>query len=570
MNLVDIIKKGSTDRSVVVRIIDSTDGTPETGVLYNTAGIDLWYRREGAAKTSITEATLAALTTAHADGGFLHVSDGAYRLDLPDAAFATGANYVDFGGTVTGMVVIGGRVKLVAYDPEDAAGLGLSRVDVASSTLATAANLATLDDFVDTEVAAIKAKTDNLPSDPADASDIAASFASIAATLATIAAYVDTEVAAIKAKTDNLPTDPADASDISSSFSTVNSTLATIAAYIDTEIAAIKAKTDTIPASPASQSVLDKLDTAIELDGAVYRLTTNALELAPTGGSAPTAAAIRAEIDSNSTQLAAILADTATLPADPADASDIAASFSTVNSTLSTIAGYLDTEVAAIKAKTDLIPAGGPPAASIFTGITLLAGWLRLMARKDTAATTDYAASLTEINVNGGTGAGAYAATTDSQEATRDRGDAAWTTGGGASSVIIGPIAATVTDVAIAASTGGVIAPLSMFKSQRATIVFAIVDGNGAPVDITGDALSFVIHNAAGTTFAEINSTDEAAQFVVGDSGAVGATGDQLTLTIEPTQNNQTAGAYFYKLWNTTLDCVIATGKYQIIVAPQS
>ena len=44
---------------------------------------------------------------------------------------------------------------------------------------------------------------------------------------------------------------------------------------------------------------------------------------------APTAASIRAEIDSNSTQLAAI-------------------------------AGYVDTEVAAIKAKTDLLPAGFP------------------------------------------------------------------------------------------------------------------------------------------------------------------------------------------------------------------
>lgn len=114
----DIVQKGSTDRSVTLRIIDSTDGTPETGVVFNTSGIDLWYRREGAAKTSITEATLAALTTAHSDGGFLHISDGDYRLDLPDAAFATGANHVDFGGTVTGMVVIGGRVRLVDYNPE--------------------------------------------------------------------------------------------------------------------------------------------------------------------------------------------------------------------------------------------------------------------------------------------------------------------------------------------------------------------------------------------------------------------------------------------------------------------
>lgn len=114
----DLVKKGSVDRSVTVRVIDAIDGTPETGVVYNTSGIDLWYRREGAAKTSITEATLASLTTAHADGGFLHVSDGVYRLDLPDAAFATGANYVDFGGTVTGMIVIGGRVRLVDFNPE--------------------------------------------------------------------------------------------------------------------------------------------------------------------------------------------------------------------------------------------------------------------------------------------------------------------------------------------------------------------------------------------------------------------------------------------------------------------
>jgi len=133
MTLHDIVKKGSVDRSVALRIIDSTDGTPETSVAYNTSGIDLWYRREGAAKTSITEATLAALTTAHADGGFLAVGDGVYRLDLPDAAFATGANYVDFGGTVTGMIVIGGRVRLVDVDLEDTVRAGLTALPNAAA-----------------------------------------------------------------------------------------------------------------------------------------------------------------------------------------------------------------------------------------------------------------------------------------------------------------------------------------------------------------------------------------------------------------------------------------------------
>lgn len=83
---------------------------------------------------------------------------------------------------------------------------------------------------------------------------------------------------------------------------------------------AVKAKTDLIPAGgPLAASayvapdntkigqiktIADKLDTALELDGAVYRLTLNALELAPVGSLVvPTAAEIVAEMDANSTQL---------------------------------------------------------------------------------------------------------------------------------------------------------------------------------------------------------------------------------------------------------------------------
>ena len=137
----DVVTKGSVDRSVSLTILDATDGTPETGVLFNTAGINLWYWREGAAAVPLTEVTLASLTTTHTDGGFLHVADGQYRLDLPDAAFTAGANFVDFGGTVTGMVVIGGRVRLVDYQLEDAANLGLTTLSTLLSrivgTLAT-------------------------------------------------------------------------------------------------------------------------------------------------------------------------------------------------------------------------------------------------------------------------------------------------------------------------------------------------------------------------------------------------------------------------------------------------
>lgn len=132
-SLLDIVPKGSTDRSVTLTIYDSTDGTPENGVVFNTSGIALWYRREGAAVTDITEVTLAALTTAHTDGGFIYVRDGEYRLDLPDAAFATGANYVDIGGTVTGMIVKGGRVRLVDVNVEDSVRAGLTALPNAAA-----------------------------------------------------------------------------------------------------------------------------------------------------------------------------------------------------------------------------------------------------------------------------------------------------------------------------------------------------------------------------------------------------------------------------------------------------
>jgi len=152
-SLLDIIKKGSTDRGVTIRIIDSTDGTPETGVVYTTSGIAMWYRRQGGALVAITEATLAAVDSAHSDGGIIHISDGEYRLDLPDAAFATGANYVDVGGTVTGMVVIGGRVRLVDVDLEDTVRAGLTALP--NATPAGNGGLGTVD--ADNKIAGIVA-----------------------------------------------------------------------------------------------------------------------------------------------------------------------------------------------------------------------------------------------------------------------------------------------------------------------------------------------------------------------------------------------------------------------------
>lgn len=114
------ILKGSTDQSVYIRIVDSADGTPETGVTSATAGLDLEYVRNRAAAADLTESDLAAVDSAHSDGGIKHVGNGVYRVDLPDAACASGVDGVLVTGTATDMVVIPARIQLTGFDLQDA------------------------------------------------------------------------------------------------------------------------------------------------------------------------------------------------------------------------------------------------------------------------------------------------------------------------------------------------------------------------------------------------------------------------------------------------------------------
>jgi hypothetical protein len=219
------IRAGTTDVSVVIRIIDSADGTPETAVAFDTGGIDLWYRREGAASTDITEATLSALTDAHSDGGFLHINDGWYRLDLPDAACGANATGVQIGGTVTGMVVLAPYIELVAYNPYDTVRLGLTALPNAAAEAAggiyTRGSGAgqinqTNNGRVDTDVAAIAANAITATAIAANAIDADALAAdavteiqsglATAAALDTVDNLLDTEIAAIITAVDALPT----------------------------------------------------------------------------------------------------------------------------------------------------------------------------------------------------------------------------------------------------------------------------------------------------------------------------------------------------------------------------
>ena len=110
---------------------------------------------------------------------------------------------------------------------------------------------------------------------------------------------------------------------VGSTFTGIGAAPTMFAAADSFTLDSVQAKTVNLPADPASNTQVNT-------------------RLATSGYTAP-----------DNTSVTAIKAKTDNLPSDPADASDIAASFGTVNSTLGTIASYIDTEVAAILGATD-------------------------------------------------------------------------------------------------------------------------------------------------------------------------------------------------------------------------
>ena len=103
---------GDTDQTIYVRLRDSTTGLAKTGLVFNSAGAACYYTLPGAAAVQITLAT-QTVNGAHSDGGFVLVSDtnakGLYRLDLPDAAIASGKYSIisiEFDGIIEESVIV--------------------------------------------------------------------------------------------------------------------------------------------------------------------------------------------------------------------------------------------------------------------------------------------------------------------------------------------------------------------------------------------------------------------------------------------------------------------------------
>jgi hypothetical protein len=125
MHLFELSEATAARRRFPVYLVDATDGlTPETG----EAGGQPQIQKSGGAWAN-TSATLSA------------IGNGAYYVELTQAELDTlGDGQIRYKSANTAEFNM--PFQVVAFDPYDAAALGLTRIDVVLSTLSTAANLA--------------------------------------------------------------------------------------------------------------------------------------------------------------------------------------------------------------------------------------------------------------------------------------------------------------------------------------------------------------------------------------------------------------------------------------------
>lgn len=153
---------GSVDVTTYFAFRFTATGLDATAL--NPTDFDLTYVRSGAASVAKVDATaLASAGAAHADNAAIEVhatnQKGLYRVDWPDAAFVAGVREVILTVQVATAFTEHKSITLLA-DPATAA---------AQTTAQT--SLTAIQGYLDTEIAAILAKTNLIPATPASTGD---------------------------------------------------------------------------------------------------------------------------------------------------------------------------------------------------------------------------------------------------------------------------------------------------------------------------------------------------------------------------------------------------------------
>ena len=183
-----IIKPGATNVTVNVYFADiptigwgaTGNSAPKTGLLFSNieTGGSASYQRQGGARVDFTLVTQTA-AGAHTDGGFVLIDDtnmpGLYRLDVPDAAFASGVDFATIhlvAASANNAIMRPVEVSIVDYGTATAVAAIPTTAMRGTDNAATATALATVDTVVDGIQTDLSNATDGLGAIKADTAAI--------------------------------------------------------------------------------------------------------------------------------------------------------------------------------------------------------------------------------------------------------------------------------------------------------------------------------------------------------------------------------------------------------------
>ena len=325
------MKKNVSGQKIGAQLVSATDGSAFTGSV----------------TVSVTGDAGAQATGSVGAGACTHEGSGYHTYDPAQAE----TNYDLIAFTFTGTGAVPATVQIFSDFPQTGDNFGRVGAPVGAS--------------ISADIAAIKAETVTILADTNDIQTrLPAALVSgrIDASVGAMAANVMTAAAAAADLTTELQTGLSTAANLAIVAAYIDTEVAAILAAVDTEIAAIKAKTDSLTFTLAGKVDANTLalsgDTVAAdnaeafFDGTGYAGTGNVIPTVTTVGTVTTL-----------TNLPAITAGwlTATgIAADAITAAKVAADVTTelqvglaTAANLAIVAAYIDTEVAAIKAKTD-------------------------------------------------------------------------------------------------------------------------------------------------------------------------------------------------------------------------
>ncbi|MDD4308716.1 MAG: hypothetical protein PHU53_07935, partial [Thermoplasmata archaeon] len=431
-----IVAPGAVDVVTYFVLVDPATGVPETGL--TITDLDATYTRDGAAASKADLTACAAVDAAHSDNTAIQVdatnAPGLYRVDWPDAAFATGVARVQL--CVNGAAISPAHleVELVPW-LTPITGATVRAVNSADAGLAVASTALTNVTWTDAR-----------------------------------AGYID--------KAQYLPA-----------------------------VTAGNAGGVFIAGANAATSVTTALTANItgNLTGSVGSVAANGIGATSIAADAINATSIKTDAV---TKIQSGLATPTNITA-----GTITTVSGNVTGTVAGIAGTLTT-IDALWAK--------------------IQKWLRLALRKDAATATDCATELTEINANGGSGAGAYTNTTDAQEAIRDTeplGTAMRGTDSAVLATTVGAAGAGLTaipTIANVTTVGSVTGAVGSVTGSVGSVTAGVTLANGAhggalaSMNMTGGIVGSITGNLSGSVGSVTGSVGSV-------TGAVGSVTNPVT-----------------------------------------